>query len=351
MTEVEVIVRREGGAGRLTLNRPKALNALTENMCRLITDALLGWAEEDDVALVLIDHAGERGFCAGGDIRLIQESGVGDGKAARAFFAAEYRMNELLFRYAKPTVVVMDGITMGGGVGVSMPCRHRVATERTLWAMPEGDIGLYPDVGAGWYLPRLPGKAGAWLALTGARLRGADCLNLGIATDFTQSADAEALKAALVDGGRLEEVLARLRADPGPAAVAAQRPDIDRLFREDTAEDIEQALAADGSEWAQAQLKTMRRKCPTTQKVSLRLIEAGARRMSFADEMAAEYRVSARMIHRHDFIEGVRAVIVDKDNSPRWDPDSLAGVGEEMLDAIFAELPSDEEWTPLVEGA
>ena len=349
MSEAEVIVRREGGVGRLTLNRPKALNALTTNMCVLITEGLLEWSTDDDVRLVLIDHAGERGFCAGGDIRLIQESGVGDGKAARAFFAAEYRMNELLFRYAKPTVVVMDGITMGGGVGVSMPCRHRIATERTLWAMPEGDIGLYPDVGAGWHLPRLPGKAGTWLALTGARLRGADCVDLGIATDFAQSADAEALKGALVESGAIEEVLARFRGDPGPAAVASRRPDIDRLFGEDTVEEIEQALEADGSEWTQAQLRTMARKCPTTQKVSLRLIEAGARRLNFADEMAAEYRVSARMIHRHDFIEGVRAVIVDKDNSPRWDPDSLSGVSEEMLDAIFAELPSDEEWTPLVE--
>ncbi len=354
-SEAEVVVRKEGGVGRLTLNRPRALNALTANMCLLITDALVEWETDDDVRLVLTDHAGERGFCAGGDIRLIQESGQGDGQAARRFFAAEYRMNELLFRYPKPTVVVMDGITMGGGVGVSAPCRCRIATERTLWAMPEGDIGLYPDVGAGWHLPRLPGKSGVWLALTGARLRGADCVNLGIATDLASSDRIEELKASLssADRGdeRIGEVLDRYRADPGPAAVEPQRADIDRLFAGDTVEAIEQALEADGSEWARAQLGIMRRKCPTTQKVSLRLIEAGARRLSFADEMAVEYRVSARMVHRHDFIEGVRAVIVDKDNSPRWDPDALSGVTEEMLDAIIAELPPDEEWTPLLEDA
>jgi enoyl-CoA hydratase/carnithine racemase len=385
-SEAEVVVRKEGGVGRLTLNRPKALNALTTNMCALITEALLEWRDDDEVELVLIDHAGERGFCAGGDIRLIQESGQGDGKAARAFFATEYRMNELLFRYAKPTVVVMDGITMGGGVGVSAPCRHRIATERTLWAMPEGDIGLYPDVGAGWYLPRLPGKAGAWLALTGARLRGADCVRLGIATGFVSSDRVEDFKAELTsahsssahpresgDPGvfrgsppfteagqkclgprfradeRIERAIAEHGSEPGEAAVDAQHGEIDRLFAADTVEAIEQALAADGSDWAQAQLKTMARKCPTTQKVSMRLIEAGARRASFADEMVVEYRISARMAHRHDFIEGVRALIVDKDNSPRWDPDSLSGVTEEMLDAIFAELPSDEEWTPLAD--
>jgi enoyl-CoA hydratase len=355
-SDAEVVVRKQGGVGRLTLNRPKALNALTTRMCAVITRALLEWTDDDEVSLVLIDHAGERGFCAGGDIRLIQESGQGDGQAAREFFATEYRMNELLFRYPKATVVVMDGITMGGGVGVSAPCRHRIATDRTLWAMPEGDIGLYPDVGAGWYLPRLPGRSGAWLALTGARLRGADCVDLGIATGFIARDQAEAFKASLIsassaEGGdeRITAVLTEFASSAGEAAVDQHRADIDRLFAAHTVEEIEQALEDDGSDWALAQLKTMSRKCPTTQKVSMRLIDQGGRRMTFADEMAAEYRVSTRMVHRHDFIEGVRALIVDKDNAPRWDPDTLAGVSDEMLNAIFAELPSDEEWTPLVE--
>jgi enoyl-CoA hydratase len=346
--DAEVLVRREGAWGLLTLNRPKALNALTETMCRLISDALLEWERDEGVEAVLIDHAGERGFCAGGDIRLVRESGMGDGQAARAFFAAEYRMNELLFRYPKPTVVVMDGITMGGGVGVSAPCRYRVATERTLWAMPEGDIGLYPDVGAGWHLARLPEGVGNWLALTGARLRAADCVRLGIATHFLESERVEEVKAKLLSsrGDGLAEGLAEISGDPGQPPVEPHLPEIARLFTAPTAEEVVGGLEGDAGEWARGQLEAVRRKCPMTVKVSLRLIEAGARRASFADEMAAEYRASARMIHRHDFIEGVRAVLLDKDGSPRWDPASLEEVSEEMVEAVFAELPTDEEWTP-----
>ncbi|MGZ8363767.1 MAG: enoyl-CoA hydratase/isomerase family protein [Caulobacteraceae bacterium] len=354
MAENEVLAWVEGGVGRLRLNRPKALNALTTTMCRLITEALLEWQDDDGVRAVLIDHAGERGFCAGGDIKLIQESGQGDGKAAREFFATEYRMNELLFRYPKPTVAVMDGIVMGGGVGVSMPCRYRVATERTLWAMPEADIGLYPDVGAGWYLARLPQGAGAWLALTAARLRAGDCLHLGIATHYLDSGHAEAAKAALISAVNR----AAMDADDALTGALAEYPDhppfpvitdhwsaITSLFDHETAEEIVAALEADGSEWALAQRDILLKKCPTTHKVSLRLIAAGAKRLTFADELAAEYRASCRMVHRHDFIEGVRALIIDKDGAPVWSPATLGEVTEDMLDAIFAELPSDEEWT------
>jgi enoyl-CoA hydratase len=379
MSEPEVIVRREGAWGRLTLNRPKALNALTRGMCETISEALLEWERDPGVEAVLIDHAGERGFCAGGDIRLVRESGIGDGQAARAFFAAEYRMNELMFRYRKPLVVVMDGVTMGGGVGVSAPCRYRIATERTLWAMPEGDIGLYPDVGAGWYLARLPEGVGNWLALTGARLRAADCVRLGIATHFVESGRVEELKAALLstarsrEGGnpgflsqgvvgaeknldprlrgdeRIDEMLGERASQAAETPVESQLPDIARLFTAPTAEEVVRALEEDGGDWARAQLEALSRKCPMTVKVSLRLIEAGAKRTSFADEMAAEYRVSARMIHRHDFIEGVRAVLLDKDGSPRWDPAALEDVTEDMVDAVFAELPPDEEWTPFAD--
>jgi enoyl-CoA hydratase len=343
----EVVARIEGGVGRLTLNRPKALNALTRNMCAIISRELLAWQDDAAVTSVLIDHAGERGFCAGGDIRLIQESGKGDGQAARDFFLTEYRMNELLFRYAKPIVAVMDGITMGGGVGVSQPARYRIATERTMFAMPEADIGLFPDVGAGWHLAHLPGETGLWMALTGARLRGPDCVALGLATHFVESGRVEAFKAALVAGEAIEAALAKFTSDPGPAPVQDQRADIDRHFAHDTVEAIVASLEADGSEWAAAQLAAIARKCPTTHKVSLREIREGRRRASFADEMAAEFRIAVRMVHRHDFIEGVRAVILDKDNAPRWDPASLAEVTESMVDGLFAELPSDEEWTPL----
>ena len=192
MTEADVIVAAQGEVGRLTLNRPAALHALTTHMVRLMTEALLAWRDDAAISTVLIDHAGERGFCAGGDIRFLAESGAKEGPergaGAREFFFEEYRLNNLLFTYPKTVVAVMDGITMGGGVGISMPADYRIGTERTAFAMPETGIGLFPDVGGGWWLPRMPGETGLWLALTGARIKAADCLLLGIATDYVQSA-------------------------------------------------------------------------------------------------------------------------------------------------------------------
>jgi enoyl-CoA hydratase len=342
VSEPEVLIRIEGVAGRITLNRPKALNALNADMCLSITEALLAWRRHPRVRTVLIDAAGERAFCAGGDIRVVAESGRGDGREARRFFHAEYRMNELLCRYPKPVVAILDGITMGGGVGISAPARVRVATERTLWAMPEGDIGLFPDVGGGWHLSRLPGEAGVWLALTGARLKAADCRALGIATHFVPSRELEALKAGLCSGGTVDP----FDEDPGPAPISAVAEDIDRLFAGDTVA-IAAALGGDGSGWASEQQAILARKCPATLKVALRQIREGATRVSFADEMRVEYRIAVRMVRRHDFIEGVRAMIVDKDNAPRWEPPALEDVTEAMLDEIFAPLPAGEEWTPL----
>ena len=254
-------------------------------------------------------------------------------------------MNALMAGYPKPIVAVMDGITMGGGVGISMPAAIRVATERTLWAMPEGDIGLFPDVGGGWHLPRLPGESGTWLGLTGARLKAADLHGLGIATHYAPSERIEALKRALCSG-RVEEALADFGADPGPSPLEDHRERLDRLFAFATIEQIMAALAQGGG-WARAQAAVLERKCPTTLKVSLRLLREGAVRASFTQEMAVEYRLAVRLTRRHDFIEGVRAVIVDKDNAPRWSPATLQGVTGEMLDELFSPLPAGEEWTPL----
>jgi len=350
----EVLSRVEAGVGRLTLNRPAALHALNEAMCRTMIEALLAWRDDPTVHAVLIDHAGERGFCAGGDIRMLAESGAGDGAAARRFFFVEYQLNALLFDYPKPVLTIMDGVTMGGGVGLAMPSRYRVATERTNFAMPETGIGLFPDVGGGWHLPRLPGQTGMWLALTGARLRGADCLALGIATHFVESGRVAELKDLLLSAHphlrgdeRIENALRSLESDPGPAPIAARRADIDRLFGGDSVEAIFAALAADPSDWAKAQLEVLKTKSPQTLKVAFRQLRQGAAMASFADEMAVEYRIGARVVQRPDFIEGVRAVIVDKDNAPRWSPATLGGVTEAMLDAIFAPLPAEEEWWAL----
>lgn len=348
MSEPEVLCRIEGAVGRITLNRPKALHALTTGMCEAMTQALLEWRTDPAVKLVLIDHSGERGFCAGGDIRMLAESGQKDGVEARAFFFVEYRLNHLLFTYPKPVAVVMDGVTMGGGVGLSAPARYRIATERTTFAMPETGIGLFPDVGGGWFLPRLPGKAGLWLAMTGARIKAADCLALGIATDFMESGKVESLKAAiLADPDAIETLLVEQADDPGPSPLAAHRDEMDRLFGGPTVEAIFEALEADGGDWAKAQLAALATKSPQTIKVAFRQLKLGAGFTDFADNMALEYRIGARVVRMHDFIEGVRAVIVEKDNAPRWAQASVREVGEDLLDEIFAPLPAGEEWSPL----
>jgi enoyl-CoA hydratase len=346
--EPEVLIRVEGAVGRITLNRPGALHALTTNMCRLITEALVTWLDNSIVKLVLIDHSGERGFCAGGDIRMLAQSGAGDGALAREFFFTEYRLNTLLHDYPKTLVAIMDGVTMGGGVGLSRPCRFRVATERTTFAMPETGIGLFPDVGGGWYLSRMSDHIGLWLALTGARIKAADCELTCLATDYVESARIPDLKAAIIaDPASVETLLTEFEGDAGRPPLAAQQDDIARLFAGDSVEAIFKALEADGGDWAKEQLKVLATKSPQTMKVAFRQLQLGGAMKRFADNMAMEYRIGARVVQRHDFLEGVRAVIVDKDNAPRWDPPTLEGVGSSMLDGIFAPLPSAEEWSAL----
>ena len=343
----EILVARDGGLGRLTLNRPQALHALTTVMCSTCITVLSDWRRDPAVQAVLIDHSGERGFCAGGDIRMLADSGASDGRLARAFFFTEYRLNHLLFSYPKPVIAVMDGITMGGGVGLSAPARYRLATERTTFAMPETGIGLFPDVGGGWFLPRLPGRIGLWLALTGARIKAADCLHAGLATHHVPSERLPELKAALAENpSDIEALLAQFHVDPGPAPLLAHRAELDAAFGQGSVEAILAALEA-GSDWARAQALALRTKSPQTLKVAFRQLALGLAAPDFAANMAMEYRIGARVVQRHDFLEGVRAVIVDKDNAPKWDPATLEGVGEDLLDAIFAPLPADQEWSPL----
>jgi enoyl-CoA hydratase len=344
----EVLVRVQKNVGRLTLNRPQALHALTQTMCEIMIAALLDWQEDPEIYMVIIDHAGERGFCAGGDIRMLAHSGAGDAKAARAFFHTEYQLNHLLFTYETPVVAILDGVVMGGGVGISMPAHYRIATERTTFAMPETGIGLFPDVGGGWYLPRLPGKAGLWLALTGARIKGADCLRLGVATHFVEFGAIEGFKKAVIaDPRKIDDTLKKYRADAGKAPLVSFEQDLNRLFVGDSVEQIFEFLEADSSDWGKAQLATLKTKSPQTLKVAFRQLEAGAVMTDFADNMAMEYRIGSRVVRRHDFIEGVRAVIIDKDNAPQWDPAKLEDVTDAMLDEIFAPLPADQEWSPL----
>jgi enoyl-CoA hydratase len=344
----EVHLHTHGRAGHISLARPKALHALTQAMCEAMSEALLDWRDDPAIEAVLIDHAEGRGFCAGGDVALVRRSALEDGgKAGRAFFFAEYRLNHLLFTYPRPVVAFMDGVTMGGGVGISQPAKYRVATENTLFAMPEGAIGLFPDVGAGWYLPRLKGRTGAFMALTGARLDGAECLWAGLATHFLPSERLAEAKARIAEApDEIAAILDELSAAPPGARISGNAEKIDRLFASDNLEEIVAALEAEPSEWAAKELKAVTAKCPTTAKVALREFVEGACRTDFAEEMRAEYRLAARMMQRPDCAEGVRAVLIDKDNAPRWDPATPEGVTADMVDEIFAPLSAGEEWTP-----
>lgn len=348
-TTPDVIVHTEAAAGLLSLNRPAAIHALTLPMVRLMTKALVDWRDNPAVEVVLIDHADGRGFCAGGDVAMLRQSALSDGgRAGRLFFFEEYRLNHLIATYPKPVVALMDGITMGGGVGLAGPARFRIATDRTRLAMPETGIGLFPDVGGGWYLSRLHGRLGQYLALTGARLDGAECLWAGLATHYVPSGSLAAAKSRIAaDPADLATILDDLAETPPEPKLAGHVPDIARLFASDRYENILAALAVDPSEFAAATLATLRRQSPLSCKVALRQLAESLALPDFAAEMALEYRIGSRMLLVPDFAEGVRALLVDKDNAPRWQPATPEGVGGAMVDAIFAPLPADEAWTPL----
>mgnify|MGYP003641469128 FL=1 len=347
MTE-DLILRKSGRVGHISLNRPKVIHSLNLDMCLAMTEALLEWRDDDSVEAVILDHSEGRGFCAGGDIAMLRESGMTDGKEGREFFYHEYQLNHLLFEYPKPIVAFMDGITMGGGVGISQPAKYRVATEHTRFAMPETGIGLFPDVGGGWFLSRLEGRLGQFLALTGARLDGAECKEVGIATHYLQSDVLEEAKQRITEKpDRIEGILGQLSGNVPEARIAKNLDKIDKFFASDRFEDILAALEADDSEWAAKERDTLGTKSPQTCKVALRQLNEGAAMECFADEMRNEYRIGYHVLVMHDFLEGVRALIVDKDNDPKWNPATPEEVSAEWIDNIFAPLPADEEWKPL----
>ncbi|UVI39301.1 enoyl-CoA hydratase/isomerase family protein [Qipengyuania spongiae] len=349
MSTDEILIHTHGRVGHISLNRPKALHALTLDMCHAMSAALSEWAEDDTIEAVILDHAEGRGFCAGGDINLLRESALNDGGAAgREFFHDEYRLNHQLFEYPKPIVAFMDGITMGGGVGIALPCKYRVATENTRFAMPETGIGLFPDVGGGWHLSRLGGRLGQFLALTGARLDGAECLWAGLATHYLPSDLVAEAKSRILDKpGRIAGVLSEMVGSAPKARIEENADKIARHFASDRYEDILASLEAADTDWAQKERDTLGTKSPQTCKVALRQLKESAELDSFADNMRMEYRIASRVLVRPDFAEGVRAVIVDKTNDPKWNPPTPEEVSEDLLDSIFAPLPDNEEWTPL----
>ncbi|WP_029010035.1 enoyl-CoA hydratase/isomerase family protein [Azospirillum halopraeferens] len=343
MSEPTVLFETVGAVGRITLNRPRGLNALTLEQIRQIDPALRRWAADPAVAAVVIEGAGEKAFCAGGDIRaLFDASAAGDRAALETFFREEYRLNRLIHTYPKPYVALIDGITMGGGVGLSVHGRFRVATERTLFAMPETGIGFFPDVGGTHFLPRCPGELGLYLGLTGARLKTADAHYAGVSTHVVPSTGLAALVGELAELHRADDaavraVLDRHHRDPGPAPVAARQALIDRLFAGATLHDVLAALAGCDDPWAAETLATLKTKSPWGMAVTFRQLRRGAG-LPFDEAMRLEYRMAPRGALDPDFREGVRAVIVDKDNAPRWRHASVDAVDDAEVEALFAPL-------------
>jgi enoyl-CoA hydratase len=343
MDSPDILFTRRGAAGIVTLNRPAALNAITHGMVRALHRQLEAWADDGAVTRVIVTAAGERAFSAGGDIRALYELGrAGRQDEALRFFREEYTLNAAIKRYPKPYVSLIDGIVMGGGFGVSVHGSHRVAGDRFQFAMPEVSIGFFPDVGATWVLPRMPGETGAWCALTGERMKTADAVATGIATHHVRSERFADLLDALCGNVSVDAILAAFAESAGEGPVTTRRSEIDRLFAAARVEDILSALEA-GGEWAAKTAATIRSKSPTSLKVALAQVRRG-KDWSFEECMQAEMRIVSRIVDGHDFYEGVRAVIVEKDNAPKWAPATLAAVDDAEVERHFAAIP--HELTP-----
>ena len=343
----DLLFERRGAAGIITLNRPKALNAVTHDMVRALAHQLGAWASDAAVTRVIITAAGERAFSAGGDIRALYELGRAGRQAEMlTFWRDEYPLNAMIKRYRKPYVALIDGIVMGGGVGVSVHGSHRVAGDRFSFAMPEVGIGFFPDVGATWFLPRMPGELGTWVGLTGDRLKTADAVAAGIATHYVRSERFPDLLDALCGNVSVDATLAAFAEPSGKGPVTARRAAIDRLFASDRVEhiladlDAEEVHDADG-EWAAATAATISTKSPLSLKIALAQVRRG-RDWSFGDCMVHEFRIVSRIVYEHDFYEGVRAAIVDKHNAPGWKPATLGDVTDADVERHFAPLGADE---------
>lgn len=326
-----IITRIEGSLGRITLNRVQALNALTEEMCAAITEALLGWRDDDAVKAVLVDGAGDRAFCAGGDVIMLHDSGKAKDGRAENFWRVEYALNELIHTYPKPYIALIDGIVMGGGVGLSVHGQYRIAGDTTLFAMPETGIGYFPDVGGTYFLPRLGLAVGNWLGLTGARLGAVQSVELGIATHFVPTEAHAALIAALSGTDDVAAVLDRFDA-PAPEGDAV--PDAVDLFEASNVADILTALDADGSDWSAQQAKLIRRKSPLAMATTLEAMRRGAG-LEFRAAMRQELDLSLNFLTIQDFYEGIRAQLIDKDRNPGWSHDSVATVTADQVDRMF----------------
>ncbi|KAM6464098.1 3-hydroxyisobutyryl-CoA hydrolase, mitochondrial isoform 2-T3 [Liasis olivaceus] len=350
-SSAEVLLEKRGCAAIITLNRPKALNAFNISMIRQIYPQLKKWEQDPETFLIVIKGAGEKAFCAGGDIRAITEARKSGSRLTKDFYREEYILNNAIGTFQKPYVALIDGITMGGGVGLSVHGHFRVATERTVFAMPETAIGLFPDVGGGYFLPRLPGKLGYFLAFTGFRLKGRDVHTAGIATHFVEAEKMVALEKDLTElispskanvADILDSYHKKCKLDQEKEFVLGEHMDkINSLFSANSMEEIVQNLKKDGSPFALNQLKTITKMSPTSLKITFRQLKEGAS-LNLQDVLTMEYRLSQACMRGHDFFEGVRAVLIDKDQSPKWKPAVLEEITDEFLDSCFKSLGSDD---------
>lgn len=335
-------IRKEGRAGRITLTRTKAMNALSHKMCLQIEQALRDWAEDGDVAVVLVDAEGEKAFCAGGDIvQLYEEGRSGRDTNARQFWRDEYRLNALIANYPKPYIPVMDGFVMGGGVGISAHGSHRVVTEHTLFALPECSIGLITDVGGSYLLSRMPGHSGDYAGLTGARLSGADCLYGGLADHFVPRAALAAFKRALCDSGNID-VISQFKTSPPPSDLAQHQSEIDSLFGKSTVLEIREACAASETDFGRKALKALLRGAPLAVSASHAAIQRARNHQSLSEALRLEYRFVRQAVLGGEFLEGIRAAVIEKDRTPRWKYDTLQAVPQSMIEQLFQPSQTDE---------
>jgi enoyl-CoA hydratase len=347
-TDGDLIVRRESAAGIIRLNRPKAINAVTYEMSLGVDAALDRFEQDSAVAVVVLEGAGERGLCAGGDIRSLYESSRAGGDLGKIFWRQEYIMNARIAKYPKPYVAFMDGLVMGGGVGLSAHARHRVVTEKTKLAMPEVGLGFFPDVGGTWLLSRSPGEIGAYFGLTGQTMNGPDAIFARFADAVVPSTKLPALREALtavrpgVTSGEVDTIITGFATGESAGPIAAIQPSIDRWFSQDRMEDILAALKADGSEEALSALKALNEKSPRGMVVTLKLLRLGRGSASLEECLVREYRAALEVFRSDDFREGIRAAVIDKDRNPRWSPPRVEDVTPEMLAPYFAKIGADE---------
>uniref|UniRef100_A0AC34RJ39 3-hydroxyisobutyryl-CoA hydrolase, mitochondrial n=1 Tax=Panagrolaimus sp. JU765 TaxID=591449 RepID=A0AC34RJ39_9BILA len=349
-SDAEVLFQAEGAARIITLNRPKALNALNLPMVRLIYPVLKKWQTEPNVGLVIIKGSGDKAFCAGGDVLSVTKSAKSDGEVHDNFFREEYALNYLIGTFSHPYVALIDGITMGGGCGLSIHGSHRVATEKTLLAMPETALGLFPDVGGSYFLPRLPGKLGMFLALTGYRLKGADVYHAGLATHYVEAKHVSSLEEALkrlpkekCDKKTVSQVISEFQPSNIPEfSLKPYLNIINKTFDGKSVENIIEKLEAEGSEFSKAQVSELSKMSPTSLKVTYQQLVTGGV-TNFADVFKMEARMTQHFLRGHDFYEGCRAILVDKDRNPKWKPSKLSEVSAEVVNSYFEAIPKSED--------